>query len=206
MTTQTPTVVSPTRVESEMRPAAPAATALADIPTAPGVVAAGDDDLPAGFTLDIRSVLALLPDDDALDDWFFRFTEDNEHLGCQFEIDQEGNLIAMASESIYGWRGTFGLNLCYFDLSAWNGRRPWRAGVSGQRSGQDAAPGPPRGRCRLDCAGADYSVAAVGLAISRHTLCPPLHSGTPFYFQFRSAAAGENGGMAGLRGGAGVAD
>ena len=121
MTTQTPTVVSPTRVESEMRPAAPAATALADIPTAPGVVAAGDDDLPAGFTLDIRSVLALLPDDDALDDWFFRFTGDNEHLGCQFEIDQEGNLIAMASESIYGWRGS--LNLCY-DLINWSDAGP----------------------------------------------------------------------------------
>ncbi len=117
MTTQTPTVVSPTRAESEMLPPPPPATARADIPTAPGVVAAGDDDLPAGFTLDIRSVLALLPDDDALDDWFFRFTGDNEHLGCQFEIDQEGNLIAMASESIYGWVATGNL---YYDLRTWS--------------------------------------------------------------------------------------
>ena len=118
--TQTPTVVSPTPAPPEMRPSAPAATALADIPTVPGVVAVGDD-LPAGFTLDIRSALALLPDDDALDDWFFRFTGDNEHLGCQFEIDQEGNLIAMASESIYGWRGS--LNLCY-DLINWSDAGP----------------------------------------------------------------------------------
>ena len=136
--TQTPTVVSPTPAPPEMRPPAPPATALADITTAPGVVAAGDDDLPVGFTLDIRSVLALLPDDDALDDWFFRFTGDNEHLGCQFEIDQEGNLIAMASESIDGVVRSGNL---YFDLSAWNDEGPRGIALTGNALVRTAGPG-----------------------------------------------------------------
>ena len=121
MTTQMPTAIppTPTMPAPETLPPAPPPTVLADVQAVSA--AACSDDPPVGFTLDIRSALALLPDDDALDDWFFRFTGDNEHLGCQFEIDQEGNLIAMASESIYGWRGS--LNLCY-DLTNWSDAGP----------------------------------------------------------------------------------
>ena len=121
MTTQTPTAIpqTPTMPAPETLSPAPPPTVLADVQAVSA--AACSDDPPVGFTLDIRSALALLPDDDALDDWFFRFTGDNEHLGCQFEIDQEGNLIAMASESIYGWRGS--LNLCH-DLINWSDAGP----------------------------------------------------------------------------------
>ena len=80
-----------------------------------------DVDMPVPFSLDITSVLALLPDDDALDDWFLRFTADNEDLGYQFEIDRKGRLIAMASEGVFGWR--FSLNLCR-DLINWSEAGP----------------------------------------------------------------------------------
>ena len=79
-----------------------------------GVPAA--DDMPTPFSLDISSILALLSDDDALDDWFLRFTTDNEHLGYQFEIDRQGRLIAMASEGMAGAQWQFNLQ---FDLGIW---------------------------------------------------------------------------------------
>ena len=52
------------------------------------------------FSLDISSLLAMLPDASALDDWFLRFTADNDHSGYQFEIDRKGTLIAIASEEL----------------------------------------------------------------------------------------------------------
>ena len=87
----------------------------------PDVAAPADDNAPAPFSLDISSILALLPDDDALDDWFLRFTADNEDLGYQFEIDEHGRLWAMASDSVFGWR--WSLNLC-FDLITWSDSGP----------------------------------------------------------------------------------
>ncbi len=80
-----------------------------------------DADMPAPFSLDISSILALLPDDHALDDWFLRFTADNADLGYQFEIDQQGRLWAMASDAVFGWR--WSLNLC-FDLITWSDAGP----------------------------------------------------------------------------------
>ncbi len=80
-----------------------------------------DEGMPAPFSLDISSILALLPDDDALDDWFLRFSADNEDLGYKFEIDQHGRLWAMASDSVFGWRWSF--NLCY-DLGTWSDAGP----------------------------------------------------------------------------------
>ena len=77
--------------------------------------------MPAPFSLDISSILALLPDDDALDDWLLRFSADNEDLGYKFEIDQHGRLWAMASESVFGWR--WSLNLCH-DLILWSDDGP----------------------------------------------------------------------------------
>ena len=88
-------------------------------PSAPATVP--DNGMPAPFSLDISSILALLPDDDALDDWFLRFTADNEDLGYQFEIDRKGKLIAMASDSVFGWR--WSLNLCH-DLIIWSDDGP----------------------------------------------------------------------------------
>ena len=88
-------------------------------PSAPATVP--DNGMPAPFSLDISSILALLPDDDALDDWFLRFTADNEELGYQFEIDRKGKLIAMASDSVFGWR--WSLNLCH-DLIIWSDDGP----------------------------------------------------------------------------------
>lgn len=72
--------------------------------------------MPAPFSLDISSILVLFPDDDALDDWFLRFTADNADLGYQFEIGQHGRLWAMASESTLGWRIS---GNCYYDLRTW---------------------------------------------------------------------------------------
>ena len=86
-------------------------------PAAPQI----DVDLPAPFSLDISSILALLPDDDALDDWFLRFTADNEDLGYQFEIDQQGKLIAMASEGMDGQLRSGNL---YIDLRHWSDEGP----------------------------------------------------------------------------------
>ena len=88
-------------------------------PAAPAT--APDNGMPAPFSLDISSILVLLPDDDALDDWFLRFTADNEELGYQFEIDRKGKLIAMASDSVFGWR--WSLNLCH-DLIIWSDDGP----------------------------------------------------------------------------------
>ena len=90
-------------------------TAVAPQPSAAPVTS--DAEMPAPFSLDITSILALLPDDDALDEWFLRFTADNEDLGYQFEIDQHGRLRAMASDSVFGWR--WSLNLCQ-DLLTWS--------------------------------------------------------------------------------------
>ena len=83
--------------------------------TAPGVIATDDDRL-NGFVLDINSILALMDDDDALDDWFLPFTADNAQLGCRFEIDCNGRLIAMASESRDGAERQFNLQ---YDLATW---------------------------------------------------------------------------------------
>ncbi len=83
-------------------------------PTTPATLP--DNDIPAPFSLDISSILALLPDDGALDDWFLRFTADNEDLGYQFEIDQQGRLWAMASEGMDGTERQFNLQ---FDLQVW---------------------------------------------------------------------------------------
>ena len=80
-----------------------------------------DGDMPAPFSLDITSILALLPDDDALDDWFLRFTADNEDLGYQFEIDQQGRLWAMASEGMDGLQRAGNL---YLALRVWSDDGP----------------------------------------------------------------------------------
>ena len=87
----------------------------------PGAVVSADGDMPVPFSLDISSILALLPNDDALDDWFLRFTADNEDLGYQFEIDRNGRLWAMASESVLGWR--WSLNFCH-SLIVWSDAGP----------------------------------------------------------------------------------
>ena len=80
-----------------------------------------DGDMPAPFSLDISSILALLPDDDALDDWFLRFTADNEDLGYRFEIDQRGRLWAMASEGMDGLQRAGNL---YWALRVWSDDGP----------------------------------------------------------------------------------
>ena len=88
-------------------------------PSAPATVP--DNDMPAPFSLDISSILALLPDDNALDDWFLRFTADNKDLGYQFEIDQHGRLWAMASEGMDGQLRSGNL---YIDLRLWSDEGP----------------------------------------------------------------------------------
>ena len=80
-----------------------------------------EDGMTVPFSLDIRSVLALLPDDDALDDWFLRFTADNEDLGYKFEIDQQGRLWAMASEGMDGQLRSGNL---YIGLRNWSDAGP----------------------------------------------------------------------------------
>ncbi|MCY3690422.1 MAG: Uma2 family endonuclease [Chloroflexota bacterium] len=94
-------------------------TAIAPQPSAD--VIASDADMPAPFSLDISSILALLPDDDALDEWFLRFTADNEDLGYQFEIDQHGRLWAMASEGMDGLQRAGNL---YLALRVWSDDGP----------------------------------------------------------------------------------
>ena len=101
--------------------AMPVATAKAAMACDAEANAATAADQPNGFVLDIKSILALLGSDDALDDWFMRFTADNEDLGCQFEIDREGNLIAMASESSLGWIAAGNL---YYDARTWSDAGP----------------------------------------------------------------------------------
>ena len=76
---------------------------------------------PTEFSLDINSILALLPDDDALDDWLLRLSADNEDLGYQFEIDQQGRLWAMASEGRSGAQRQFNLQ---YDLQSWSNTGP----------------------------------------------------------------------------------
>ena len=51
----------------------------------------------------------------ALDHWFLRFTADNEDLGYQFEIDQQGRLWATASEGRSGALRQFNLQ---YDLQS----------------------------------------------------------------------------------------
>ena len=112
-------------------------TAVAPQPAA--VAVSPDDDAPVPFSLDISSVLALLTDDDALDDWFLRFTADNEDLGYQFEIDRKGRLIAMASEGVDGIERAGNL---YFDLRVWSNDGPGGLVMTG--NGQVRGPWPGR--------------------------------------------------------------
>ena len=72
------------------------------------------------FALDICALLARFSDD-ALDEWFIPFTADNAHLGWQFEIDGNGRLIAMASESRDGAERQFNLQ---YDLAVWTDSGP----------------------------------------------------------------------------------
>ena len=97
-----------------------------------------DADMPAPFSLDISSVLALLPDDDALDEWFLRFTADNEDLGYQFEIDRKGILIAMASEGRSGAQRQFNLQ---YDLQNWSDTGPGGEVVTGNEPVLVSRPG-----------------------------------------------------------------
>ena len=94
----------------------------------PGAVVSADGDMPVPFSLDISSILALLPNDDALDDWFLRFTADNEDLGYQFEIDRNGRLWAMASEGRSGSQRQFNLQ---YDLQSWSDTGPGGEVVTG---------------------------------------------------------------------------
>ncbi len=97
-----------------------------------------DNDMPAPFSLDINSILALLPDDDALDEWFLRFTADNDDLGYQFEIDRHGRLLAMASEGRDGAERQ--LNLQY-DLVSWTNTGPGGKVVIGSEAVRMSRPG-----------------------------------------------------------------
>jgi Uma2 family endonuclease len=87
----------------------------------PGTATLPDEDMPPEFSLDINSILALLADDDALDDWLLRFNADNEDSGYQFEIDRRGRLLAMASEGRDGSERQFNLQ---FDLQIWTSTGP----------------------------------------------------------------------------------
>ena len=103
-------------------------TQTAIAPQSSAAAVSSDAEMPAPFSLDISSILALLPDDDALDDWFLRFTADNEDLGYQFEIDQHGRLQAMASEGRSGARRQFYLQ---YDLQSWSDTGPGGEVVTG---------------------------------------------------------------------------
>ena len=98
------------------------------VPQPAAATTAPEDDAPASFSLDINSILALLPDDAALDDWFLRFTADNEDLGYQFEIDEHGRLRAMASEGRSGAQRQFNLQ---YDLQSWSDTGPGGEVVTG---------------------------------------------------------------------------
>ena len=111
-------------------------TAVAPQPAT--VAVSPDADMPVPFSLDISSVLALLPDDDALDEWFLRFTADNEDLGYQFEIDRKGILIAMASEGRSGARRQFNLQ---YDLQSWSDTGPGGEVVTGNEPVLVSRPG-----------------------------------------------------------------
>ena len=103
-------------------------TSQTAVPSQPAAMPQADPDTPAQFSLDIRSILALLPDDDALDDWFLRFTAENGDSGYQFEIDHWGVLRAMASESYSGGQRQFNLQ---FDLQVWVDSGPGGGIVTG---------------------------------------------------------------------------
>ena len=87
----------------------------------PGTATLPDEDMPPEFSLDINSILALLAEDDALDEWLLRFNADNEDSGYQFEIDRRGRLLAMASEGRDGSERQFNLQ---FDLQIWTSTGP----------------------------------------------------------------------------------
>ena len=105
-------------------------------PTPP--IPAADDEMPAPFSLDISSIIALLPDDDALDDWILRFSADNEDSGYQFEIDQHGRLWAMASEGRDGAERQFNLQ---YDLQSWINTGPGGKVVTGNELVRMVRPG-----------------------------------------------------------------
>ncbi len=107
----------------------PAATVAVPVPA--------DGDMPASFSLDINSVLALLPDDDALDDWFLKLAQANRDY--QFEIDRQGRLWAMASESMDGIQRAGNL---YLDLRLWSDGGP--GGLVMPGNGLVRAPWPRR--------------------------------------------------------------
>ncbi len=107
-------------------------------PFQPGPAAIHDEDLLSEFSLDINSILALLPDDDALDDWLLRFSGDNEDTGYWFEIDQQGRLLAMASEGRDGSERQFNLQ---FDLQLWADTGPGGKVVTGNELVRMPRPG-----------------------------------------------------------------
>lgn len=90
------------------------------------------------FSLDMSALLALLPDDEALDDWLFRFSADNEDSGYQFEIDRHGRLLAMASEGRDGAERQ--LNTQY-DLVTWTNSGPGGKVVTGNEIVRMLSPG-----------------------------------------------------------------
>ena len=90
------------------------------------------------FSLNIRALLALVPDDDALDDWLFRFSTDNQDSGYQFEIDQHGRLLALASEGRDGAERQ--LNTQY-DLVTWTNTGPGGKVVTGNEVVRMPSPG-----------------------------------------------------------------
>ena len=82
----------------------------------PGAAHQPDADSPVPFTLDISSIVSLFPNEEALDDWFLRFTSDNHDSGYEFEIDQRGRLLALASEGLDGQQRQLNLQI---DLQNW---------------------------------------------------------------------------------------
>ena len=104
----------------------------------PATAGQTDEGMPAPFSLDISSILALLPDDDALDDWLLRFSADNEDSGYWFEIDQQGRLLAMASEGRDGSERQFNLQ---FDLQLWINTGPGGKVVTGNELVRMSHPG-----------------------------------------------------------------
>lgn len=114
------------------------ATRTAFAPQPAAVAVSSDDDMLVPFSLDISSVLALLPDDDALDDWLLRFSADNEDSGYWFEIDQQGRLLAMASEGRDGSERQFNLQ---FDLQLWVNTGPGGKVMTGNELVRMSRPG-----------------------------------------------------------------
>lgn len=98
------------------------------VPTQPPASPHPEGDMPAVFSLDITSVLALLPGDDALDEWFLRFAETNTDAGYQFELDDKGRLWAMASESMDGVERSGNL---YLEIRTWADSGPGGMAITG---------------------------------------------------------------------------